>query len=209
MMKAAVFAGALVLGFASAAQAVDVTFSEVGIAPTHDQDVAASFDGGNWTLNFFSAGGNGRPQLWDNAVSFWYGSGAHAASDVAYLPGEGSDATANRWQVTIVADAGFEIAFDSYSLLRRAGMGNVNVSVDGTTNDSLTQATVFDGNNTYTRTYGAGTKPTGTSVILSYIDSQDVAMDGFSFTVQAIPEPTVLAPMALAGMGMFLRRRRA
>ena len=208
MTKAAVFAAAAVLGLAGSAQAVDITFSEVGIAPTHDNDVAASFDGGNYTLGFF-AGSNGRPHLWKNATSFWYGSGAHTSSDVAYLPNQGTDTTNNKWQVTITADPGFEILFDAYSLLRRNSAGNVAVSVDGTTNDSLNQNTNFDATHAFTRTYAAGAKPTGSSVILSFIDSQDVAMDGFSFTVQAIPEPTVLAPMALAGMGMFLRRRRA
>ena len=49
-----------------------------------------------------------------------------------------------------------------------------------------------------------------TGVALRWTEGgNDLALDSITFTVQAIPEPTVLAPMALAGMGMFLRRRRA
>jgi hypothetical protein len=85
----------------------------------------------------------------------------------------------------------------------------VTVQVDGATNDS-SLSTAFGANDSVVRTFAAGSKPTGTTVSLFWDDNgNDVAIDEFNFTVQAIPEPTVLAPMALAGMGMFLRRRRA
>ncbi|MDQ3439161.1 MAG: PEP-CTERM sorting domain-containing protein, partial [Planctomycetota bacterium] len=99
-----------------------------------------------------------------------------------------------------------------YTMLRAASAssGEVTVFVDGTTGDSNV-ATGFGANDVFARSFTAGSaKPTGTTVALSWADAgNDVAIDDFSFTVQAIPEPTVLAPMALAGMGMFLRRRRA
>jgi hypothetical protein len=207
MMKAAVFAGALVLGFASAAQAVDVTFSGAGISTGgSDTDLVSPVDGGNYTLTYLVSGTPaGVPHYYNNTGgNFWYGTSGTTV-DVAYLPGSGGT-----WQVTIAADPGFEIVFDGFTMGRytQAGAVNVSYTVNGTTNDE-TANTAFGGNHIFTRSFAAGTKPTGSSVILSYVDSADVAMDSYSFTVQAIPEPTVLAPLALAGMGMVLRRRRA
>ena len=204
MTKAAVFAAAI-FGLAGAAQAVVVDFSNVGVrtSAANDADLVNSFDGGNYTLNFIDDTGVSA-KYWANTDNFYGGTGF---THTSYMPG-----ASPVWRVDIVADAGLEIVFDGYTMLRASSLSagsDVTVQVDGATNDS-SLSTGFAANDSVVRTFAPGSKPTGTTVSLFWDDNgNDVAIDEFNFTVQAIPEPTVLAPMALAGMGMFLRRRRA
>jgi hypothetical protein len=210
MTKVAVFAAAVLglAGWASNAQAVTVNFSEVGIhAAGNNSAMTSPFDGGNYTLTF--AAGS---LYWGNTAGnggFFYGVN-NTTVDTSYMPG-----TTTPWSVTITADPGLEILFDDYTVARPPGSDDqVNISVTGTTVSpagNQNQATTFGGANGDIFFRSFATKSRGTSTTLSWTDGagNDVAIDSFSFTVQAIPEPTVLAPMALAGMGMFLRRRRA
>jgi len=204
MTKAAVFAAAI-FGLAGAAQAVVVDFSNVGVrtSAANDADLVNSFDGGNYTLNFIDDTGVSA-KYWANTDNFYGGTGF---THTSYMPG-----ASPVWRVDIVADPGLEIVFDGYTMLRASSLSagsDVTVQVDGATNDS-SLSTGFAANDSVVRTFAPGSKPTGTTVSLFWDDNgNDVAIDEFNFTVQAIPEPTVLAPMALAGMGMFLRRRRA
>jgi hypothetical protein len=202
MTKSAVFAVALVLGLTGMAnaQSFTINFSGLGLgdnAAIPDNNGPGATD---YQLDYTNA------LYWSNTSTFWYG--APGQVEMSYASG-----SATEWRVNIIADPGFEIFFDGYTVARQDNSDDqVNISVDGTTNDSLNQATTFTGpTDSFTRTYTGATRPRGTSVALFWTDGagNDVAIDSFSFTVQAIPEPTVLAPMALAGMGMFLRRRRA
>ena len=207
MTKAAVFAAA-VLGLAGAAQAVSVDFSNVGVrtSAADDADLVNSFDGGNYTLNFIDDAGVSA-KYWLNTGNFYGGTGF---THTSYMPG-----SSPVWRVDVVADPGMEIVFDGYTMLRASSVSagsdvTVTVGGAGVTNPSNNLSTGFGANDFVVRTFAPGSKPTGTTVSLFWDDNgNDVAIDEFNFTVQAIPEPTVLAPMALAGMGMFLRRRRA
>ena len=206
MKKAAVFAAAAVLGLASAAQAVTVTFSGLGLTnanPVNDQAQGAN----NYSLDY-----SANARFWNNSDSYY--AAGQGIADVSY-----AEAFGGTWSVTITASAGNEILLDGFRLVRpSSGTGaaggsddNTTVVVDGASNDK-SEATNFT-NHVFTVNY-ATNQARGTAVTLSFADGTvanggDFALDQYSFTVQPIPEPTVLAPMALAGMGMFLRRRRA
>jgi hypothetical protein len=203
MMKAAVFAGALVLGFASAAQAVTVDFS--GLAVGNGASIPTPSTGPGYSIAF-----NANDRYWSNSDNFYATS---AIDDVSYANGDNGT-----WTATITATAGNFIQFDRFVMVRPAvgaqsGL-NTTVSMVGTgtniSNNRPAEPTVFNASHIFDKTY-ASAQTTGSVVTLSFTDNGtgDFALDLFSFTVQPVPEPTVLAPMALAGMGMFLRRRRA
>jgi len=185
------------LGFASLASAQTFVID----FPGANNAVVPDSDGGLYALDYTNA------LVWTNSNNNDYAP-AQGVTQVSYASG-----SANPWIVTITADPGFEILFNNYNLVRAASSGNVTVDLDSTTNDPADQVTAFSATtHKYSRDFVAvGPQPRGSSITLQWVDGtgNDVAIDSYSFTVQAIPEPTVLAPMALAGMGMFLRRRRA
>jgi hypothetical protein len=135
----------------------------------------------------------------------FYGGGT---TNLSYASGGGAT-----WSVEIVADAGMEIFFEGFRLARPPGTTETNFTITAATNGVATTATTVAptwSNNVFTRTYAGAARPRGTSIVLTVPDgSGDFAMDNFTFTFAAIPEPTVLAPMALAATGLFLRRRRS
>ena len=197
MTKVAVLVAGVMLGFAGLANAQTfvIDFPGANNATVNDSD------GGLYALDYTNA------LVWTNSNNSDYAPG-QGVTQVSWASGASTP-----WIVTITADPGFEILFNNYNLVRAASSGNTTIDLDSPTNDPADQTTAFSATtHKYSRDFvAAGPQPRGSSITLQWVDGtgNDVAIDSYSFTVQAIPEPTVLAPMALAGMGMFLRRRRA
>src|SRR5688572_25565926 len=99
MMKVAVFAGAIVLGFASAAQAVTVTFSGLSAGQVPNSTVAGSHSITYAAGDFYFNNADGANNFYADTT----------IDDVSYS--NGANAT---WSMTITAAAGQFIQFDRF-----------------------------------------------------------------------------------------------